>query len=87
MSSQINFDIIQAHTPYPIGNAGLTLAKNTGKPFIYEIRGFVEDARVAKGEINENGYKYKNIRKAAVKRWDANNLVPIDTNKIRRMHS
>jgi len=31
--------------------------------------------------------KYKNIRKAAVKRWDANNLVPIDTNKIRRMHS
>ena len=31
--------------------------------------------------------KYKNIRKAAFKRWDANNLEPIDTNKIRRMHS
>ena len=63
LSSKIKFNLIQAHSPFSIGYVGLNLANKTGKPFVYEVRGFVEDARVAKGEIKENSFRYNKIRK------------------------
>jgi len=60
-ATAVNPDVIFTHSPSQLGNVGLKIAQKLKIPFIYEIRGFIEDARVAKGEISEGGLKYNRL--------------------------
>jgi PEP-CTERM/exosortase A-associated glycosyltransferase len=54
--------IIDAHSSLLNGLAGQAIAKKWGKPFIYEIRAFWEDAAVDQGKTREGSVRYRITR-------------------------
>lgn len=60
--SQINPDIIHAHSPVLNALPALSLRKKIGIPVVYEIRAFWEDASVDHGTSKEGGLRYRLTR-------------------------
>ena len=55
-------DLIHGHTYATFSNFGEKVAREEKIPFIYEVRGFWEDSRVAVGRLKEFGYQYMKTR-------------------------
>jgi PEP-CTERM/exosortase A-associated glycosyltransferase len=55
-------DILHAHSPCLWGLAAGRVARRTKLPFVYEIRGFWEDALVDSGKTTERSIRYRLIR-------------------------
>ncbi|MFX1463504.1 MAG: glycosyltransferase family 4 protein [Promethearchaeota archaeon] len=67
-------DLIHAHSPSKSAKIGCYVAKNKKIPFIYEVRGFIEDTKVGLGKWTEKSLKYRKRRKKEtelMKRADA----------------
>jgi len=62
-------DIIHGHSTAKFAKFGEKIARKTKIPFIYEVRGFVEDTLVEQGFIRKNSLKY------LIKRRQENNLM------------
>lgn len=60
-------DLIHGHTYATFSSFGERIAREEKIPFIYEVRGFWEDSRVAVGRLKEFGYQYMKIRKIETK--------------------
>ncbi|MDF2177289.1 glycosyltransferase, exosortase A system-associated [Aliiglaciecola sp. CAU 1673] len=56
-------DIIHAHSPALNGMAALQAGRKSGKPVVYEIRAFWEDAAVDHGTCKEGDLRYRLTRK------------------------
>ncbi|MGF1765203.1 TIGR04063 family PEP-CTERM/XrtA system glycosyltransferase [Aliivibrio kagoshimensis] len=56
-------DIIHAHSPALNGLAAMKASKESGIPFVYEIRAFWEDAAVDHGSCTESSLRYKLTKK------------------------
>ena len=54
--------IIYAHSPALCGLAGLQAARKRGLPFVYEVRGFWEDAAVDQNRTNIQSLRYRSTR-------------------------
>ena len=54
--------IIYAHSPALCGLAGLQAARKRGLPFVYEVRGFWEDAAVDQNRTNVTALRYRLAR-------------------------
>ncbi|MCG8635355.1 MAG: glycosyltransferase, exosortase A system-associated [Desulfobacterales bacterium] len=52
-------DIIHAHSPILNGIPAILAGRKLGKPVVYEIRAFWEDAAVDHGTYRENSWKYR----------------------------
>jgi len=55
-------DLIHAHSPCLNGLAAAAVAKETGLPFVYEVRAFWEDAAVDHGTTAEGSLRYRVTR-------------------------
>ncbi|MFZ5844084.1 MAG: TIGR04063 family PEP-CTERM/XrtA system glycosyltransferase [Pseudomonadota bacterium] len=55
-------DLIHAHSPCLNGLAAAAVAKETGLPFVYEVRAFWEDAAVDHGTTAEGSLRYRMTR-------------------------
>ena len=60
--SKENPDLIHAHSPCLWGAAAARVAKRRSLPFVYEIRGFWEDAAVDRGFTTETSLRYRFTR-------------------------
>jgi glycogen synthase len=54
--------VIYAHSPALCGLAGLQAARKRGLPFVYEVRGFWEDAAVDQNRTNIRSLRYRLTR-------------------------
>jgi len=52
-------DVLHAHSPCLWGEAALRVARRRQLPFVYEIRGFWEDAAVDLGKTREGSLRYR----------------------------
>lgn len=63
-----SIDIIHQHTHYDVGQYSVKLAKKYKIPFIYEVRGFIEESILANSKIQKNydprllSYRYSKIK-------------------------
>ena len=63
-----NIDIIHQHTHYDVGQCSVKLAKKYKIPFIYEVRGFIEESILANSKIQKSydprllSYRYSKIK-------------------------
>jgi PEP-CTERM/exosortase A-associated glycosyltransferase len=57
-------DVIHAHSPVLCGAPAWLAARQLGRPCVYEIRAFWEDAAVTSGTAREGGLKYRAVRAA-----------------------
>ncbi|MBN2474414.1 MAG: glycosyltransferase, exosortase A system-associated [Pirellulales bacterium] len=60
-------DVLHAHSPCLWGEATRRVAKRRGLPFVYEIRGFWEDAAVDRGKTGPRSPRYRLSR--ALETW------------------
>jgi len=56
---QHNVDVVHAHSPSLCGLPALKAARQLGKPLVYEVRAFWEDAAVDRNRFAENSFKYR----------------------------
>lgn len=56
---EVPVHLVHAHEPPECGLAGWWVAKSLGIPFIYEVRGFIEDTSVALGQLREHSWRYR----------------------------
>jgi len=61
-ASEVSPDIIHAHSPVLCAIPALMAASRLGKPLVYEIRAFWEDAAAASGKFKESSLRYRFIR-------------------------
>jgi PEP-CTERM/exosortase A-associated glycosyltransferase len=60
--SEVNPDLLHAHSPALNGLAALRATRKSGIPLVYEIRAFWEDAAVDHGTSREGGMRYRLTR-------------------------
>ena len=55
-------DVIHAHSPALVGMAALRAARRSGKPLVYEVRAFWEDAATDHGTCRQGDLRYRATR-------------------------
>jgi glycosyltransferase involved in cell wall biosynthesis len=60
--SEVNPDLLHAHSPALNGLAALRATRKSGIPLVYEIRAFWEDAAADHGTSREGGVRYRLTR-------------------------
>ena len=63
MITEVEPEIIHAHTPYRVGMPAMSVAKELGIPFVYEMRGIWEDTAVANGRWRNGGFAYSRFKR------------------------
>jgi len=58
-----NPDIVHAHTPFKVGLPAMKAARESGKPFVYEVRGLWEESAIVRGKFSKWGMRYWRFRK------------------------
>lgn len=60
--AELQPDLLHAHSPCLNGLAAAAVARETGLPFVYEVRAFWEDAAVDHGTTQEGSWRYRITR-------------------------
>lgn len=83
-----SISVVYAHSPALCGLAALQAARKRGVPFVYEIRGFWEDAAVDQNRINAKSVRYRltrNLETYIAQRADA--VAVIANNMLEDMYA